>query len=155
MLQKIVLEKLVGRSPALDIHAQTDGQESFQLFTELLWLLEAGCAIGSNEIKSFERLFVQVGWLGLDHLNCHDTQGPDINLGTVLFLLDDFGSHPVRRANHSGSLRFGLCEFGAEAKIGLCLVSSSYSAKLELIKDLLIFTLPRASNRTLSLLISR
>lgn len=118
MLQEIVLDELIRRRTALDIHAETHRQESFQLLTELLGFLQPGSTVGGDEVEGLERLLVQVRRLRLDQLNGHDTERPDIDLGAVLLLLDNLGSHPVGRADHGGAFGLGFGQLGAETKIG-------------------------------------
>jgi len=113
-----MLKEFGGGSSAADVNTETDGQESLQLLAQLLGLLQAGGAVGSDEVQGLERFLVEIRGLGLDHLNGHDAQGPDVDLRAVLLLLDDFGSHPVRSANHRSTLRLGLSELSTEAKIG-------------------------------------
>lgn len=110
-------EKLVGRSTATDVNAETDTQEGLEFLAQLLGLLQAGGAIGGNKVQRFQGLLVQVRRLGLDHLNSHDTQRPTVNLGTVLLLLDNLGCHPVRGTHHGGTLALGLGKLGTKAKV--------------------------------------
>lgn len=122
MLEEIVRQQLICRGTALDVHAQTDRQESLELLAQLLRLLEAGRAVGRNQVQGLERLLVEVGWLRFDHLNRHNTERPNIHLGAVLLLLHHLGRHPVWRADHGGALRLGIRELGAESKIGYYLL---------------------------------
>lgn len=117
-LEEGVLEQLVGRGTALDVGTETDGEEGLEVLAERLWLLERGRAVGGNQIERLERLFVEVRRLVLDHLDGHDAETPDVDLGAVLFLLDDLGRHPVGRADHGGALVALLGQFGAEAEVG-------------------------------------
>lgn len=105
-------------STRLDINAETDRQECLELLGQLVGLLETRGTVGCNKVQSLERLLVQVGWFGLDHLDSHDTQRPDIDLVTILFLLDYLGRHPVWGSDHRCTLAALLGELGAEAKIG-------------------------------------
>lgn len=117
-LEEVVAHELGRAGARLDVDAQADGQEGLELLGELVGLLEAGCAVGRDEVQSLQRLLVQVRWLGFDHFNRHDTKGPDIDLVAVFFLLDNLGRHPVGCADHSGTLGSLLCELGAESEIG-------------------------------------
>lgn len=117
VLQEVVPAKLFRGRTALDVDAQAHAQERLQLLGQLLGLLKSGSAVGCDQVESLEGLFVQVWWLGLDHFDCHDAEGPDVDLGAVLLLLDDFGCHPVRRTDHGGTLRALLGELGAETEI--------------------------------------
>jgi hypothetical protein len=117
MLQELVPTQLLCRRTALHVHAQTYTQEGFQFFAQLLWLLESGRAVRGNEVQRLQRLLIQVRWLGLNHLDRHDTKRPDVDLVAVLFLLDNFGRHPVRRADHGGALVSLLSKLGTEPKI--------------------------------------
>lgn len=80
VLQEVVSAKLLCGCTALDVDAQADAQESLQLLGQLLGLLQSGGTVGRDEVESLEGLFVQVWWLGLDHLNRHDAEGPDVDL---------------------------------------------------------------------------
>ena len=116
--QELVSSKLLCSGSALDINTQADTQECLELLGQLLWLLEAWGSVCGDEVEGLQWLFVEVWWLGLDHLDGHDTQGPDIDLGTVFLLLDDFWSHPVRSTYHGGTLVAGVGQLGTETKIG-------------------------------------
>ena len=118
VLQEVVLKKLCGGGSATNIDAETDRQECLQLLAQLLGLLQAWSTVGGDQVQGLQGLLVEVRGLGLDHLNCHDTQGPDINLRAILLLLDDLRSHPVRCTNHGGTLGLGFGEFGAETEVG-------------------------------------
>lgn len=110
-------KKLVGRSTATDVYAETDTQEGLELLAQLLGLLQAGGTVGGNEVQRLQGLLVQIRRLGLDHLNSHNTQRPAVNLGTVLLLFDNLGCHPVRGTHHGGALALGLSKLGTEAKV--------------------------------------
>lgn len=127
MLQEVMLKKLKSGGSASDVHTETDRQECLQLLAQFLRFLQAWSTVGSDEIKSLEWFLVEIWWFRLDHFNSHDTQGPDIDLGTILLLLDNLGSHPVRSTHHGSTLRFRLGELGAESKIG-CIELESISA---------------------------
>ncbi len=115
------LQKLIGRSSALDIYAQTHAQEALQFPRERIRLLQCWSAVRRDEVEGFERLLVEVWRLVLDHLDGHDAERPDVDLGTILLLLDDLGSHPVRRADHRRTLRLLVRKLGAETEIGCAL----------------------------------
>lgn len=148
-----MLQEFLGGGAAPDVDAETHAQEGLEFLAEFLGLLETGGAVGGDQVESLEGFFVQVRGFGFNHLNRHDTQGPAVHLGPVFFLLDDFGSHPVRGADHGGTLALGFGEFGAEAKVG-CFLLVPYLGEREE-KNVLILTLPNRSSKTLSLLISR
>ena len=101
-----MLEQLVCCSAALDIDAEADAEEGFELPAEFIRVLEARGAIGGDQEKSFERLLVQIRGFGFDHLDGHDSKRPDVDLGTVFFLFDNLGSHPVGSADHGGAFGF-------------------------------------------------
>lgn len=117
VLQEVVPAQLFCGRTALDVNAEAHTQERLQLLGQLLRLLKSGSAVCCNKVQSLERFFVQVWWLGLDHLDRHDTKGPDVDLRAVLLLLDDFGCHPVWCTDHGGTLRALLGELGAETEI--------------------------------------
>lgn len=118
VLQELMPSEFLGSSARLDVDAQADAEESLELLGELLGLLEARGAVGGDEVEGLEGLLVEVGRLGLDHLDGHDAQRPDVDFAAVLLLLDDFGRHPVGRADHGGALGALLRQFGAEAEVG-------------------------------------
>lgn len=117
VLQEIVPAQLLRRRAALDVHAKTHAEESLQLLRQLLRLLQPGRAVRGDQVEGLQGLFVEVGGLGLDHLDGHDAEGPDVDLGAVLLLLDDLGRHPVGRTDHGGALGALLGELGAEAEV--------------------------------------
>ena len=104
MLQEIVFEQLISAGSASNVDAETDGKESLQLFAKFLRLLQSGRAVRSDEIERLERFLIEVWGLGFDHLDRHDSKGPDIDFRAVFFLLNDLRCHPVRCTNHSGTL---------------------------------------------------
>lgn len=118
MLQELVSSKLLRCGSRLDIHTKTHTQESLQLLAQLLRLLQSRRAVRRNQVQRLERLLIQIRRLGLDHFDCHNAERPDVDFAAVLFLLDDFGRHPVRRANHGGALGALFGELRAEAEIG-------------------------------------
>lgn len=123
-LQEVVAHELGCAGAALDVDAETDGQECFEFLGQLVRLLEAGRAVCGDEVEGFEGLFVEVGRLRFDHFDGHDAERPDVHLVAVLLLLDDFGRHPVGRADHGCSLGPLLGELGAETKISCMDISS-------------------------------
>lgn len=123
MLQEVMSQQLICGGSALDVDTQAHGKEGLELFAELLGLLETRRSVGGDEIQSLQWLFVQVWRLRLNHLNRHDTQRPNINLGAILFLLDNFWCHPVGRSHHGRSLRLGFRQLGTETEIGCVIVS--------------------------------
>ncbi len=129
MLQEVVLEKLARRGTALHVDTETHGEEGLQLLAELLGFLESGGSVGGDQVQGLERLLIKVRRLGLDHFDRHDAQGPDIDLGAVLLLLHNLGSHPVWRANHSGTLRLRLRKLGTEAKISCARNQSAFGSE--------------------------
>lgn len=116
-LEELMRQQLVGRGTATDVNAQAHTQESLEFLAQLLGLLEARRAVGRDEVQGLEGLLVQIWWFGLDHLNRHDAQGPAVHFRTILLLLDNLGSHPVRSANHGSTLALCLGELGTEAEI--------------------------------------
>jgi hypothetical protein len=133
-----VPEQLIGASSATDINAEADGQEGLEILAELLRLLETRSSVGSNQVQRFEWLLVEIRWLRLDHLNCHDSERPDIDLRAIFLLLYDFWSHPVWCTDHGGTLGLGLSKLGAETKISDLDVSSciqKYIVTLDITMD--------------------
>ena len=93
LVQELVLKKLLGRGAALHVGAQAHGQEALELAAELFRLLERRCAVCGDHVQGLQRFFVQVWWLILNHLNRHDTQRPNVDLGVILLLLDHLWGH--------------------------------------------------------------
>lgn len=79
MPQELMIHKLVCRSAALNIDAQTHAQESFELLAQFLGFLEAGRAMRGDKVERLERLFVEVWWFGFDHFDGHDAERPDVD----------------------------------------------------------------------------
>ena len=123
-LQEITHQDLGRGGTVLDVDRQALAQKHFELAAEFVRVFESGGAVGGDEVEGFEGFFVEVGGLGFDHFDGHDAEGPHVHFAAVFFLLDDFGGHPVRCADHCGALRFLICEFGAEAEIGWSRVST-------------------------------
>jgi hypothetical protein len=117
-LEEIVSTELLGSGTRLDINAQADAQEALEFLAKGLRLLKTWCTVGGDQVQCLQGFLVKVWGLGLDHLDSHDTQGPDIDLAAVLLLLDDFRSHPVGSSNHGGTLAALLSQLGTEAKVG-------------------------------------
>lgn len=117
-LQEVPFKKLLGCSAVLDVDGQALTQEYLQFPTEPIRVFQHWGSISRNEEKSLQRLLVKIWRFRLDHFNRHNTQRPHVHFGAILLLLDDFGSHPVRSANHGSALRFLIREFGTKAKVG-------------------------------------
>jgi hypothetical protein len=116
-LEEIVSTKLLGSGTGLDVDAQADAQEALKFLAKGFGLLQTWCTVGGDQVQSLQRLLVKVWRLGLDHLDGHDTQRPDVDLAAILFLLDNFRSHPVRSTDHCGTLAALLSQLGAETKV--------------------------------------
>lgn len=153
--QEITPQDFFRRGAILYRDRQALTQENFQFPTQSIRVFQRGCTIRRDQEEGFQGLFVQVRRFGFDHFNSHDAERPHVNFGAVFALLDHFGGHPVGRADHGGTFRFSFGEFGAEAEVGCmeCEWCIEEQGKIE--EDSLILTLPRASRRTLSLLMSR
>ena len=135
---KLILQQLLRARSALHIHTQTHTQKLLQLPRQLVRVLKSGRAIRRDEEECFEGLFVEIGGFGLDHLDGHDSERPDVDFGTVFFLLDDFGRHPVGGADHGGAFGFGFRELGAEAEVrcGIQLVQTGEPKRFSKLTDL-------------------
>lgn len=57
------------------IYTKADRKKVLQLVTQLIGVLERWRPVGSNEIKSLERLLIEVRGFVLDHLDSHDYTG--------------------------------------------------------------------------------
>lgn len=147
------LQQLARVGSTSDVDAQTHAQETLELLAQRLWLLQRRSTIGRDQVQRLERFFVQIRRLVLDHLDRHDTERPDVDFGTVFFLLDDLGRHPVGRTHHGRTLRLLIGEFGAETEIGWEAIRDA--SRPSEVRYVLILTRPSASKRTLSDLISR
>lgn len=71
-----------------------------------------------KRVSDLKWLLVEVRGFSLNHLDGHNTQAPDIHLRAIVFLLDDFGGHPVRGAHHRGSLPAVLRDTRTKPKVG-------------------------------------
>ena len=117
-LEEVVANQLCSASSRLDVYAEADGKERLELLGELIGLLQTRGTVGGDEIEGLQRLLIQIWWLGLDHLDGHDTQRPDIDLVSVFLLLDNLWGHPVRGSDHSRTLASLLSELSTETEIG-------------------------------------
>lgn len=116
--QKLMLQQLLRTSSTPDIHTKTHAQESLQLLTQPLRLLQPRSPVRRNQPQRLQGLLIQVRRLRFNHFNGHDAQAPHVDFAAVFLLLDDFGGHPVGRADHGGAFGFLLGELGAEAEVG-------------------------------------
>ena len=116
--QKVPFKNLLGRRAVFHIDGQALTQKHLQFPTEPIRVFERRGSVGRDEEQSLQWLFVEIWRFRLDHFNRHDPQGPHVHLGAVFLLLDDFRGHPVRGANHGGTLRLLIREFGTKAKVG-------------------------------------
>ncbi len=117
-LEEVVLEEFLSTGSATDVDTKADGQEGLEVLAEALWVLQAWSSVGGDQVECLEWLLVKVWRLGLNHLNSHDTQGPNVDLWSILLLLDNLRSHPVRCTDHGGTLGFRLGELGTETEVG-------------------------------------
>src|SRR2546423_11374666 len=117
ILHKLMPQELLGARPTLDVDTQADAQESLEFSGELAGVLQPRRAIGGNQEESFERLFVEIGRLRLDHLDRHDAERPYVDFRSVLLLFHHLGGHPIWRADHRGALVLRFRQFGAKAKV--------------------------------------
>lgn len=67
-------QQLVGGGTTADVHAETHAEERLELLAQLLRFLQARGAVRGNQVQSLQGLFIQIRWLGFDHLNRHDTK---------------------------------------------------------------------------------
>ena len=116
--EEVTSQDLLSSGAILNVDSQTLAQENLELTAELVRVFESRRAIGGDQEKSFERLFIEVRGFGFDHLDGHDAEGPHVDFAAVLLLLDDFGGHPIRRTDHGGALGFLVGKLGAETEIG-------------------------------------
>lgn len=116
-LEEVVSTKLLSSSTRLDVDTQADAQEALELLAKSLRLLQTWCTVRGDQVQGLQRLLVEVWRLGLDHLDGHDTQGPNVDLAAVLLLLDNFWCHPVRCSDHGGTLAALLSQLGTETKV--------------------------------------
>ena len=117
-LEEVTIQDLDGGGAILDVDSQALTEEDFELAAELVGALECRGAVGGDQEKSFQRLFIEIRRLGLNHLDSHDTERPHVNFAAIFLLLDDFGGHPVGRPDHGGALVALFGQFGAEAEVG-------------------------------------
>jgi hypothetical protein len=153
-LEEVVRDELVRCGSRFDVHAQADAKECLEFLGQLLWLLETWGTMSGDQVESLEWLLIEVRWLRFNHFNGHDTERPDVDLAAILFLLDDLRCHPVWCADHGGALVALFGELSAKTEIGWNVVSIRTYYTI-IVMYVLILTFPRASRRTLSLLMSR
>jgi hypothetical protein len=110
-------EQIMCTSPLLRIDLESKGQEVLEDLTERLFILDFWSAIGSDQVQSSERRLGEIRGFALDHLDGHDTEGPDVDLAAVVLAGDDFRSHPVWSTNHGGALGLAVVDLGAETEI--------------------------------------
>lgn len=112
------LQQIVRTCALLGVHLQCEVEEVAEDRCQVVLLLDCRCAVGRDQIERAQWRLGQVGWLALDHLNGHDAQAPNVDLAAVLLARDNFGCHPVRRADHGGALHVRFVDLRAEAEIG-------------------------------------
>src|SRR5258708_40008053 len=101
-------------------------------------------------------LIVDIRWLLLAHLDRHDAERPDVDLRFILFLLHNFGRHPVWGAYHRCALGLLIGQLSAKAKVGYKKrIRLDDRLKRVMVRNALILTRPAASRSTLSDLMSR
>lgn len=111
-------KKLISAGSTLNIYAKADTQKVFQVFAQCFWLLQSRRTVRRDQIQSFKWLFIEVRWLRFNHFYSHNAQGPDIDFGTVLFLFDYFGRHPIRSTDHRRPFGLLICKFSTKTEIG-------------------------------------
>lgn len=86
---------------------------------ERLRVLDLGRPVRGDKVERLERILVQVRWFAFDHFDGHDTQRPDVYLGTVFLASDDLGGHPIGCTDHRSPLRARRVRYlRAEPKVG-------------------------------------
>ena len=103
-LEEGVPQHLVGGGALLHVHLEAFVEEVLEDGGQLVPLLDLRLPIGGDQVERPQGVLVQVGRLPLDHLDGHDAERPDVNLGTVVLSSDDLRSHPVGCAHHRGPL---------------------------------------------------
>ena len=63
-------------------------------------------------------IFAEIRWFAIKHFQGHDTKGPNVDFGSILFANDHLWCHPVRRAHHSGAFGLIWTELGAKTEVG-------------------------------------
>lgn len=153
MLQEFVPTKLFCCGSALDIDAQTDTQESLDLFAQLLRLLQPWRAVSSDQVQGFEGLLIEIWWFGLrKRVSTIENIGQTTltsSISMVMIPSDQMSTlFPYSRClTTSGAIQYGVptivCRF---VRVSVSLAQKPKSV---------ILTLPFDERRTLSDLISR
>lgn len=81
-------------------------------------MFEGWRSVGGDEEEGFQRFFVEIRGLRLDHFNRHNPKGPHVYFRVILFLLYDFGGHPIRCSDHRRSFGLLIRQFGTESEVG-------------------------------------
>jgi len=113
-----MFEQLGGLGTVINVLNQTLGNEVAAFSRPLMWLLEVWDTLRGNQEKSLieresveskhrrhstreelnhysERRELHIWGFSFCHFHSHDTQTPNINLGSVIVSSNQFGSHPV------------------------------------------------------------
>ena len=82
------------RESYLNIHIQTLLEEVMEILGPLVLILERWDALGGDEEESTKGRVLHVRRLSLGHLDQHDAERPDVNLGAIIVTTDKLWCHP-------------------------------------------------------------
>ena len=122
------LKQLARTRALVGIHTRTLVNKIFEQVRELVGLLEWAAAFGGDQEQRLDGRLLHVRRLTFDHLLRHDTEAPDVDLGSVLLRSNDLGCHPVRGADDACALGLGGRQLRSEPKVG-CDWAASWSAQ--------------------------
>jgi hypothetical protein len=111
-------KEIVRACTLVGINLQRETEEVAEHGRQSMLFLDRGCSVRCDKPERAKRTLVEVWRLSFDHLNGHDTEGPDVDLSAVLLPSHNFGCHPVRRAHHGRPLVVILIDLCAESEIG-------------------------------------
>ena len=132
-----VLQKLRRIWPLVSVNLERLGEVIAERWRQVLRIGNRWCAVRGDQIKRLQRILIEVRRFTLDHLcetgsssvttkatiarahtNSHDTERPYIYFRAILLTCNNLRRHPIRRTDHSRSLRMrGIRDLCAEAEI--------------------------------------
>ena len=99
-LEEGMPQHLVGGGPLLHVHLEAFVEEVLEDGGQLVPLLDLRLPVGGDQVERPQGVLVQIRRFPLDHLDGHDAERPDVNLGSVVLSSDHLWSHPIGCAYH-------------------------------------------------------
>lgn len=115
-LDKRVLEQLLGRGSFVRILLEAMGDEILELLGEVA--LQCRRTILRDEEEHAHWMKIGIRWLALGHFYGRNAQRPNVGLGVIAGLLDNFGGHPEGGAHECVALRHLISQLASHAKVG-------------------------------------